>query len=222
MSKDLVAVIPVRKGSQRVKNKNFKKFGKKNLLYHKILTLKKIKNLNKIIINTDSNEAIKISKILKVDFFKRQKYFASSKCNNSDFWKNIADSTDADYIMFTNCTSPFVSLDTYNKLIKIFNKYKKKYDSFNTVTKVFDYLYYKNKPLNFIPGKTQNSQNLKGLVKLNFAINIISKKQMAKSKSIIGNKPFFLELDEIEGFDIDTNLDFNFAKYIFGNLYNEK
>jgi CMP-N-acetylneuraminic acid synthetase len=38
----IVAVIPIRKGSQRVKNKNFKPFGNKNLLIHKIEMLKKL------------------------------------------------------------------------------------------------------------------------------------------------------------------------------------
>ena len=41
MINDLTAVIPVRKGSQRVKNKNFRKFFKKNLLIYKIEKLKK-------------------------------------------------------------------------------------------------------------------------------------------------------------------------------------
>lgn len=30
----------------------------------------------------------------------------------------------------------------------------------------------------------------------------------------IGNKPKFFRLDEIEGFDIDTELDFEFANYL--------
>ena len=60
MTKNLVAVVPVRKGSQRVKNKNFKPFYGKNLLIHKIEVLKKINQINEIIINTDSDEAIKI------------------------------------------------------------------------------------------------------------------------------------------------------------------
>ena len=48
----LTAVIPVRKGSQRVKNKNFKKFNNQNLLIHKILKLKKINLFDEIIVNT--------------------------------------------------------------------------------------------------------------------------------------------------------------------------
>jgi N-acylneuraminate cytidylyltransferase len=44
MTNFLTAVIPIRKGSQRVKGKNFKPFAKKNLLIHKIEMLKKLKN----------------------------------------------------------------------------------------------------------------------------------------------------------------------------------
>ena len=64
MNKNLVAVVPVRKGSQRVKNKNIRLFAGQNLLIHKIKILKKIKFIDKIIINTDSEQAIKIAKNL--------------------------------------------------------------------------------------------------------------------------------------------------------------
>ena len=43
MNKIIKAVIPVRKGSERVKNKNIKKFGDSSLLENKIKTLKKTK-----------------------------------------------------------------------------------------------------------------------------------------------------------------------------------
>ena len=82
---NLVAVIPVRKGSQRVNNKNFKPFANENLLIKKIKILKKIKSLDKIIINTDSDKAIKIAKSYNLDFHKREDYFASARCPNSIF-----------------------------------------------------------------------------------------------------------------------------------------
>ena len=46
MTKNLVAVVTVRKGSQRVKEKNFKPFCGKNLLEYKIEALKKVKKLD--------------------------------------------------------------------------------------------------------------------------------------------------------------------------------
>ena len=43
MKKIIKAVIPVRAGSQRVKNKNLREFNEKNLLVYKIEKLKKVK-----------------------------------------------------------------------------------------------------------------------------------------------------------------------------------
>ena len=216
-SKDifLAAVITVREGSQRVKNKNFKKFYKKNLLEYKIEVLKKVKNLKKIIINTDSDKAISIAKKLKVDYHKRSKFFASSSCKNSDFWRHIAENTKSKYILFTHCTNPFIKIKTYEKLINIFMKKKNKYDSFNTVSDVKEFLYIKNKPINFNPSKAPNSQNLPDVFKLNFAINILLTKQMYKTKTLIGKKPYFFKLDQIEGYDINTPLEFSFAEHLF-------
>ena len=82
MMKNLIAVVPVRKNSQRVNNKNLKSFAGKNLLVHKIEVLKKINQIDEIIINTDAEEAINIAKKLGVKHHRRENYFASSKCKN--------------------------------------------------------------------------------------------------------------------------------------------
>jgi len=214
--KKLIAVIPIRKGSQRVKNKNFKSFGRKNLLTYKIEKLKKLKFLDDIIVNTDSEKAIAIAKQLNVNYFKRDKYFASSKCLNSDFWKNVADNTKSEYIMFTNCTSPLIKLSTYQKIISIYKKnlLEKKYDSINTVTEIKEFLFHKDKPINFKINRTPNSQDLPNIVKLNFAINILSTKQMSQNRSLIGDKPYLYKLDEIEGLDINSKFEFSYANYL--------
>ncbi len=218
MNKNLVAVVPVRKGSQRVKNKNFRLFAGKNLLIHKIKTLKKIKQIDQIIINTDSEQAIKIAKKLNVGFKKRQKYYASSKCTNSEFWEHIAKTTDCEYLMFTNCTSPLIKEETYKKIINLFFKNKKKYDSINTVNQLKEFLYLKNRAINFNSSKAPNSQDLPNIVKLNFAVNILSKTTMLKKKSLLGIKPFLYKLNEIEGFDINTKFEFDFANYLFKKI----
>ena len=215
MKNNLVAVVTVRKGSQRVKNKNFKPFASKNLLIHKINVLKKLKNLDEIIINTDSLQAIKIAKKMKVNFFKRDKYYASSTCSNSEFWSNIAKNTNSKYIMFTHCTNPLVTEKTYRNFINVFKKNQTRFDSFNTVSDVKEFLFLKNKPINFKPVKTPNSQDLPEIFKLNFAINIILTKQMYKTKTLVGKKPYFFKLDQIEGYDINTPLEFSFAEHLF-------
>lgn len=219
MLKNITAVIPVRKNSQRVINKNLRLFNKKNLLIYKIEKLKQIKYIDKIIINTDSEEAIKIAKDLSVSFWRREDYYASSSCSNSEFWSHIADTTESEYIMFTNCTSPLVKLETYNNIFKKFAETKNINDSLNTVTEEKNFLYLDNKALNFNPKKAPNSQELPNIVKLNFAVNILAKKLMFKKKSVIGDNPYFFKLDQIEGLDIDTLFDFEFAEYLHKKLF---
>ena len=216
--KKIIAVVPVRKGSQRVKNKNFKKFCGKNLLEHKIDILKKVKNIDDIIINTDSSRAISIAKKLGVNFFRRENYFASSKCTNSEFWSNVASVTPSKYILFTHCTSPMIKVKTYEQTIKKFFLNKNKFNSLNTVSDVKEFLFLKNKPLNFKINKAPNSQNLPNIVKLNFAISILETNFMRKKKTLIGTKPLFYKLDQIEGHDINTPYEFEFAKYLFRNI----
>lgn len=75
----------------------------------------------------------------------------------------------------------------------------------------------KNKPINFNPIKTPNSKNLPNIFKLNFAINILLTDQMYKTKTLIGKKPYFFKLSQVEGFDINTSLEFSFAEFLFKN-----
>lgn len=218
----LVAVVPIRKGSVRVKNKNFRPFAGKNLLIHKINVLKKLNFLDEIIINTDSQKAIQIAKKLGVKYFKREDYYASSQCLNSDFWKNVADNTKSEYIMFTNCTSPLIKLKTYND---VFLNFKKKilsgeHDSINTTTEIKEFLFKKTRPINFRLNKTPNSQDLPDVVKLNFAINILKTKLMSSKKSLVGKKPFLFKLNETESLDINSKHEFSYAEFLFkkGNV----
>lgn len=215
MTKNLVAVVTIREGSERVKEKNFKPFAGKNLLEHKIEVLKKVKKLDEIIINTDSDRAIEIAKKYDVKPQRREEYYASSKCSNSEFWEHIGKTTEANYIMFTHCTNPLIEVETYNKFVEIFEENKNKNDSINTVTDVKDFLYLENKPLNFDPKKAPGSQNLPNIIKLNFAINILSTDLMEKKKSLVGDNAYFYKLSSIEGCDINTETDFEYAEYLF-------
>ena len=121
---------------------------------------------------------------MNVSYWKRDKHFASSNCSNSDFWKHIAETTQSKYIMFTNCTSPLVKINTLPKIINKFLKIKKKYGSINTVTPIREFVYLNKKAVNFNPSKAPKSQDIQNMCKLNFAVNIISKKEMKKGKRL--------------------------------------
>mgnify|MGYP001460537140 CR=1 FL=1 len=40
---------------------------------------------------------------------------------------------------------------------------------------------------------------------------------LSTKKTLIGNRPFFYKLNQIEGHDINTKYEFEFAKYLFKN-----
>ena len=122
--KNITAVVTVRSGSQRVKNKNLKQFCDKSLLEYKIEVLKKVKKIDEIIVNTDSDEAIEISKKHDIGFKRREPYFASSECPNNEFWGHIAENTKTEYILFTHCTNPLIKVSTYEDFINYFVKTK--------------------------------------------------------------------------------------------------
>jgi N-acylneuraminate cytidylyltransferase len=56
----ITAVIPIRSGSQRVKDKNLRPFGDTNLMKLKIDNLLQVPEIDEIIVNTNSDEAIGI------------------------------------------------------------------------------------------------------------------------------------------------------------------
>ena len=56
----ITAVIPIRKGSQRVPDKNLRPFADTTLMEFKINTLLQVPELTSIIVNTDSDDALRI------------------------------------------------------------------------------------------------------------------------------------------------------------------
>ena len=58
----IIAVVAARGGSKSIKNKNIKLIGKKNLINHILSTLLKVKEINRVILSSDSNKIINIAK----------------------------------------------------------------------------------------------------------------------------------------------------------------
>ena len=215
MNKKIVAIVPVRKGSKRIKNKNFKKFAKSNLLEIKLKSLKKVSLISEIIVSTDSRLAIKIAKKYNVSYHIREKYFASSKCTNSEFFENLAESIDGDFLMYTPCTAPLIKSTTIQNLIKKFLSVYPKYDSINTINYIREHLWLNNKPINYNPKKSPNTQDLPDIMKLTYGANIISRKKMINKKNVLGDKPYFYNINDIEGLDVDNPIDFDVAEYFY-------
>ena len=59
---------------------------------------------------------------------------------------------------------------------------------------------------------------LLNILALNFAVNIISKERLLKEKNVVSSNPFLYEIPSDESVDVDWEVDFDFAEF----LYNKK
>ena len=209
----LVAIIPVRTGSQRVKNKNIKPFGDTNLLELKIKVLKKVENIEKIIVNTDSYEMAEIARINDCEVIIRDGFYASSNINNTDYWEYLAKSTKEDCFILCQVTSPFVKTSTYKTAIKLF--LEGEYDSINSVSVEKKFLWKDDNPINYEYYHTPKSQDLDKILSLNFGITIVNRELLEKNKNLVLKKRLFIELDKLESLDIDDEFDFEIAEYFY-------
>ena len=182
----IAAVVAVRKGSQRIPNKNIKPFGKSNLLDMKLDLLKSVRNIDEIIVNSDCDKMLDIGLQHGVSIHKRSEYFASSECSNSEFHGHIAEVTNSDTIFLAPVCSPFVSIKSHEKAIELYlngfydKKDEIKFDSTISVTEVKNHLWLNNEPINYDLNNVPNSQDLPDVVKLNYGITITDKKIMQK------------------------------------------
>jgi len=209
----ITAVVAVRKGSQRVPNKNIKPFGDSNLLQMKLDTLKQVKNIDEIVVNSDCDKMLEIGKMNDVKTHKRDDYFASSKATNSEFHGHIAEITKTDSIFLAPVCSPFVSVESHEKSVDYY--LNNSFDSVTSVTEVKNHLWLNGKPLNYDLDNVPNSQDLPDVVKLNYGISIVDREIMKTKNRIVGNNPGFYKLDEIESIDVDTPFDWIVAETIY-------
>lgn len=220
----ITAVIPIRVGSQRVKDKNLRPFGDTNLMELKIKNLLQVPELTSIVVNTNSEMAIDIVNKHyqgKVNIHRREEYYASSQCSGSEFFRHLGEVTDTDIFVYCPCTSPFIKPQTISQCINQFFS-APDYDCLATVSSVKEFLWLDGKPINYNPAHAPNSQNLPDVVALNFGVTVIKREDLIHNSNIIGKHPQFVQTDEIEAIDIDTPLDFYIAEQLYKKLVLEQ
>ena len=209
------AIITVRSGSQRVKNKNLKSFADSNLLEIKIKQMQRIKGVDAVQVNSNSDEMLEIGKSLGCEIFKRDEYYATDMVSTNELRKNAAENIDADIILVTNCTNPLIADETIEKALELYYTLPIEYDSLNTAHEVKDFLWLDGKAYNYNPDDTPRSQDLPNILGLDSALNIISKKRMIEISNFVGRNPYLYKISALEATDIDTELDFEVAEYLY-------
>ena len=219
----LTALLFMKKHSERVPNKNLRCFCGKPLFFWIFSTISKCSLIDKVILNTDSEEIAKeVSKHFDVIIHMRPDYLNSITENEAnqiieyDILK-----TDSNYFLQTHSTNPLLKYSTIENAIKLFFKTmgEKKCDSLFSVTSLKQRLYWKNgNPINHDLNNLIKTQELQEVMVENSCIYIFSKSSFIKNRNRIGNKPLLYPIEENEAIDIDTLYDFNLAELVMKNM----
>lgn len=216
------ALIAARSGSVRVQNKNIRPFAGSTLLEVKIEQLKRVANIDGIVVNSNDDEILSIAGKLGAETVKRDPYYASNIVSMSDVYKNMAENMDCDIIVYANCTNPVIKDETIYDIVDFFNKHKEEYDSVNSAHLLKEFMFRDNMPINYDLLHQPRSQDLPDIAALNFAVNVLEKDTMINCKNVVGLHPYLFNIDQYEATDIDNPIDFFIAEQLYVKTVIEK
>ena len=219
----ITALIPVRAGSRRLKNKNILPFGDSNLLIHKIRQLKQVKEINNIVVSSNSDEMLAMAAAEGVGVHRREEQYCDEvSAPFSEVVKNICQNISGDYVMWAPCVCPLVGPLHYADAIKTYfeNIKNKNHDSLVSVTKFKEYLWDENGSLNYDAGKGHvPSQHLPDMWRIINGIFLAKREDMVAWAYWIGKNPYKYKIDKSAAVDIDDETDFEIAKHLYKTYY---
>ncbi len=211
----LTAIIPVREGSRRLKNKNIAPFAGTNLLINKINQLKQVKEISTIVVSSDSDTMLAMAKTQGVMTHKRAVEFCDEKTKSfGEVVAHICENVLGDDILWATCTAPLVFPKHYSEAISLYYEaLKNGYDSLASMEAFKRYLWDENGPVNYELGiKHVPSQQLPSLYFVTDGILLAPRKKMIEWKYFHGPNPYRYILDKRTSLDIDDGLDLACAR----------
>lgn len=211
MSKKIVAFVPIKLNSERLPNKNILPINDKPLCYHLINTLCKINSIDTVYVYC-SDERVKEYIPGKAVFLERDKNLDANTTLGEEIYSSFINTVDADIYCLAHVTSPFLKEETINEAIE--HVISGENDSAFSAKQVKTFCWYKNRPLNYSLNKVPRTQDIEPIFIETSGFYIFEKSLWVDEHRRIGYKPYISIVDEIEGIDIDTKDDYDFAKII--------
>lgn len=208
--------MPIKLNSERTPGKNIKKFDDGTPLMQVPLktALKAQKDgvVDRIIVYC-SNDEVKNYIPDGVEFIKRPDYLDTQSTKCGDIIEEFLKSVDSDIYVMYHATSPFI---TEEHLTECINAVKSgKYDSAFSAKKLQNFIWYKNKPLNFSLNCAPRTQDMEPYYCELSSPYVFTKKVFDKYHGRTGESPYICECSEIEAIDIDYPEDFDLANAVY-------
>lgn len=214
----IAAIVPMRHSSERVPGKNYRDFAGRPLFHHIIESLLACDKISQVVIDTDSpvilTEAPRY--FPTVTLLERPEHLRAGEIPMNDVLLNTINQLDADFFLQTHSTNPLLTPESIRKGVEIFLKNYPIYDSLFTVTRwqtrLWDQL---ARAVNHNPNILLRTQDLPPIYEENSCMYIFSKSILERKHNRIGDRPYLLEISKEEAQDIDIEIEFRIAEFLY-------
>ena len=213
----LVALVPMRHHSQRVPEKNYRLLADKPLFHHIIETLLAVREINEIVVDTDSNPVMDglRKNFPQVRIINRPEALRADDVPMNDILIYDTGQVPADFYLQTHSTNPLLRPETVSRAIQSFLADYPNHDSLFSVTRLQSRLYDQNgKAINHDSSVLIQTQNLPPVYEENSCLYLFTRENLLKRHHRIGEKPMMFEIHADEAWDIDEELDFQICEFL--------
>jgi CMP-N-acetylneuraminic acid synthetase len=224
MDEKIVALVPIRHNSERIKEKNFREFNGKPLFHWILATLDSCDAIPAIYLDTNSpvikEQAPELSE--KIRLIDRPDELCGDDISMNDVLFYDVSTITSDYFLQTHVTNPLLTRGTIERAIGEFFD-SREHDSLFSVTKLQSRLWnVEGVPLNHDPGLLLQTQDLPPVYEENSNIYIFSRELMLQTKNRLGQNPLMFPVCREEAFDIDEEIDFLTAEVLHSTKQDQK
>ena len=221
----IVALLPMKANSERVRGKNFKIIHGKPLFQWILDSLLSISEISQVVINTDAriilaeNNLVDSERVLIRD--RKPEICGDFVSMNLILADDIAN-VPADVYLMTHTTNPLLGAETIQTALHKFLEAKEKgtADSLFTVNK-FQTRFYRQDgtAVNHDPDNLIRTQDLEPWYEENSNLYIFTAESFAATNARIGKQPIMFETPRLESIDIDDQTDWQLAEAVAQYFY---
>lgn len=212
----VVSLIPARKGSKEIPNKNLINLCGKPLINYAIQA-SILSKVEETWVSSDSDEILEISSQLGAKTIKRPSKISGDDATSESALIHFADNVDFDILVFIQCTAPLIKFKDINEGIKKI----KQFDSVVSVSETSQMFWDSNGPLYDTNNRKRRQDSVKRYLETG-SFFITSKKNLLKYKNRLSGKVGFVEIPKYRSFDIDSYEDMEIIKIILNSKIHGK
>lgn len=210
MTPRIVAIVPMRHDSERVRGKNYRVLGDRPLFHHIVTALLECPDIAETIIDTDSPTIVEDAgrAFPQVRLLERPEHLRGGMVPMNDVLLNVVRQVDADLYLQTHSTNPLLRASTIGAAIRALVDARRQYDSLFGVTRLQTRLWTADgKPMNHDPSVLLRTQDLPPVYEENSCLYLFSRTSLERGGSRIGEHPLLYEVPRDEAWDIDDETD---------------